>query len=292
MIKNFVAFDFETASGKNPCSIGIVEFKNGIVVDEYYSLINPKIKNFNPYTIAIHGIREIDVLDEKEFFEIWPEIKHFFENKTIIAHNTSFDLSVLNYTLERYNIPKPKYKSYCTLKISRILLELDSYKLSELANYFSIEQNNYHNSLEDAMVAGHLFLRLMSEVEDESNFIDNYDSRIVNRKKLQKKTNSSTLYQDLNDKWVDLRFNYLELKGQLSSSLISTRFVITGVFKSISRNELKQFIEDNGGKVTGSISKKTNYIVAGDNMGPSKKEKAEKLEIPIISENDLIEMIN
>ncbi|MEN8124324.1 MAG: NAD-dependent DNA ligase LigA [Bacteroidota bacterium] len=68
-------------------------------------------------------------------------------------------------------------------------------------------------------------------------------------------------------------------------------FVVSGVFHEFSRNELKKSIEDNGGKVTGSISKKTNYIIAGDNMGPSKKEKAEKLEIPIISENDFIEMI-
>ncbi len=68
-------------------------------------------------------------------------------------------------------------------------------------------------------------------------------------------------------------------------------FVVSGVFEKFSRNELKKSIEDNGGKVTGSISKKTNYIIAGDNMGPSKKEKADKLSVPIISENDFIEMI-
>ena len=50
MIENYVAFDFETASGKNPCSIGIVEFNNGEVINEYYSLINPKIEKFNPFT--------------------------------------------------------------------------------------------------------------------------------------------------------------------------------------------------------------------------------------------------
>jgi len=68
-------------------------------------------------------------------------------------------------------------------------------------------------------------------------------------------------------------------------------FVVSGVFHKFSRIELKKSIEDNGGKVTGSISKKTNYIIAGDNMGPSKKEKAEKLQVPIISENDFMEML-
>ena len=68
-------------------------------------------------------------------------------------------------------------------------------------------------------------------------------------------------------------------------------FVVSGVFHKFSRIELKKSIEDNGGKVTGSISKKTNFIIAGDNMGPSKKEKAEKLGVPIISEIDFIELL-
>jgi len=67
--------------------------------------------------------------------------------------------------------------------------------------------------------------------------------------------------------------------------------VVSGVFYQMTRNELKKAIEDNGGKVSSSISKKTSYIVAGDNMGPSKLAKAEKLNIPIISEQDFIDMI-
>jgi DNA ligase (NAD+) len=60
----------------------------------------------------------------------------------------------------------------------------------------------------------------------------------------------------------------------------------------MSRNELKKAIEDNGGKVGASISKKTNYIVAGDNMGPSKLTKAQDLGIEIISEQDFIDKIS
>ncbi|UCE92585.1 MAG: NAD-dependent DNA ligase LigA [Flavobacteriaceae bacterium] len=68
-------------------------------------------------------------------------------------------------------------------------------------------------------------------------------------------------------------------------------FVVSGVFEIMSRNELKKSIEDNGGKVTGSISKKTNFVIAGENMGPSKKTKAENLGIPIISEQDYLNML-
>ncbi len=68
-------------------------------------------------------------------------------------------------------------------------------------------------------------------------------------------------------------------------------FVVSGVFHILSRNELKKSIEDNGGKVTGSISKKTSFIIAGDNMGPSKKDKADTLGLAIISEQDYLDMI-
>jgi len=68
-------------------------------------------------------------------------------------------------------------------------------------------------------------------------------------------------------------------------------FVVSGVFTQFNRNDLKKSIEDNGGKVSSSISKKTSYIIAGDNMGPSKRAKAESLNIPIISENAILEML-
>ena len=69
-------------------------------------------------------------------------------------------------------------------------------------------------------------------------------------------------------------------------------FVVSGVFTLYSRDELKQAIEDNGGKVGSSISAKTDYVVAGDNMGPAKLDKANKLNIPIISEEDFQQLIS
>ncbi len=68
--------------------------------------------------------------------------------------------------------------------------------------------------------------------------------------------------------------------------------VVSGVFEIVSRNELKKLIEDNGGRVSSSISSKTSYIVAGDKMGPSKLEKATKLGVALISEKDFLEKLN
>jgi len=81
-----------------------------------------------------------------------------------------------------------------------------------------------------------------------------------------------------------------QLDGQ-TEILKGQTFVVSGVFEKLSRTELKKHIEDNGGKVSSSISSKTSYVVAGANMGPSKKDKADKLGIPIISEDDFLTMI-
>ena len=79
---------------------------------------------------------------------------------------------------------------------------------------------------------------------------------------------------------------------KLSNKLNGASFVVSGVFEKFSRDEIKNLIEQNGGKNVGSISSKTSYVLAGDKMGPEKRKKAEELSIPIISENDFITMIS
>lgn len=80
---------------------------------------------------------------------------------------------------------------------------------------------------------------------------------------------------------------------ELSSNLLNgSSFVVSGVFSAFSRDELKDLIQMNGGKVVGSISAKTSYVVAGDNMGPAKLEKANKLGVAIISEDDFIKLLS
>ena len=82
-----------------------------------------------------------------------------------------------------------------------------------------------------------------------------------------------------------------EQQGTVNNVLEDQKFVISGVFKNISREDLKEKIESMGGTVVGSISVKTNYLVAGEGMGSSKKVKAEKLGIPIIDESTFFDMI-
>jgi len=76
-----------------------------------------------------------------------------------------------------------------------------------------------------------------------------------------------------------------------SDNLAGKSFVISGTFEKYERDELKDVIEKNGGKVLSSISGKLDYLLAGDNMGPAKKEKAEKLGVKIISEQDFEKLL-
>jgi len=90
-----------------------------------------------------------------------------------------------------------------------------------------------------------------------------------------------------------VQFEIIEkINPNATNKLSGKTFVVSGVFEKFSRDDLKKAIEDNGGKVGSSISAKTDYVVAGDNMGPAKLEKANKLNIPIISEDDFMSLIN
>jgi DNA ligase (NAD+) len=90
-----------------------------------------------------------------------------------------------------------------------------------------------------------------------------------------------------------VQFEIIEkINPNATDKLTGKTFVVSGVFEKFSRDDLKKAIEDNGGKVGSSISAKTDYVVAGDNMGPAKLEKANSLKIPIISEDDFILMLD
>ena len=79
-------------------------------------------------------------------------------------------------------------------------------------------------------------------------------------------------------------------KNRVSDKLSGLTFVISGTFTRFSRDELKKMIEENGGKTAGSVTAKTSYIIAGENMGPAKLEKARKLGVAIIGEEDFLKM--
>ncbi len=144
----------------------------------------------------------------------------------------------------------------------------------KLAKHFKSIDNLMTATFDELVNVDEIGDRIAQSIVDFSNDLNNI--QLINKLKavgIQLSVSAESL-----EKQTD------KLKGQI--------FVVSGVFHQMSRNELKKAIEDNGGKVSSSISKKTNFIVAGDNMGPSKLEKAEGLGIAIISENDFIDKIS
>lgn len=89
---------------------------------------------------------------------------------------------------------------------------------------------------------------------------------------------------------VQLELSEEALSNQ-TTQLQGLRFVVSGIFETVSRDELKELIDSNGGKVVSSISAKTSFVVSGANMGPSKRTKADSLKVPIISEKEFLEML-
>lgn len=287
-MEKFVALDFETSYGKHACSIGLVEFVNGCITRKYYSLIKPKINYFNPINKSIHGISENDVKNEKDFKEIWDIISDFFINTNIVAHNYSFDISVLKFNLELYEIEMPNFQIFCTLKLTRKYLNLESNKLNFVAKHFNILQNEYHNALEDAEVCGKIFLELKRFESDNNQFIENGKGKVVDNQLIVKKKFRLNIDYNRNK---NLYFENFILT-QKSNKLNDKKFVVSGVFEKFSRDELKLSIENNGGIVASSISKNTDFVIAGDKMGPEKRKKAETLGVSIITENEYILMLS
>ena len=126
----------------------------------------------------------------------------------------------------------------------------------------------------DLILVDEIGVRIAQSVID---FFDNQENRVtIERLKQQ-----------------GVQFEIVEKVNLNATNKLSGKiFVVSGVFSKFSRDDLKQTIEDNGGKVGSSISTKTDYVIAGETMGPAKLEKANQLKIPIISEDDFIQLVN
>ncbi|MEN9928181.1 MAG: ligase [Bacteroidota bacterium] len=143
----------------------------------------------------------------------------------------------------------------------------------KLAKHYKSIEALQHASLLDLMLVDEIGERIAQSVIE---FFENTQNQhILNRLK-----------------GFGVQFEIVEKFNPNATQLLDGKtFVVSGVFSKFSRDELKKAIEDNGGKVGSSISSKTDFVVAGENMGPAKLEKAVQLKITILSEDDFIAMI-
>ncbi|SHN24483.1 3'-5' exonuclease [Gracilibacillus kekensis] len=165
---NYVAIDFETANQSrfSPCAVGLVVFNKEEILEEYYTLINPNME-FDPYNSIIHGITEEDVIGSPTFDDIWDELRTYLTSHLSIAHNASFDMSVLRNTLDHFNITYPEIDYLCTYIISKnVWPGLINYKLNTIAEWKNITFK-HHDALEDARAAAKIFQHALIESDVE-----------------------------------------------------------------------------------------------------------------------------
>lgn len=164
------AIDFETAnsSRNSACSIGVVLLEQGEVVEEFYSLIRPKVLWFDPFNVMIHGITKEDVQDSPGFDQVWLQMAPLLHDSFVIAHNASFDLSVLRHALDDYQIEYPSLHYTCTCNLARrVWPELSSFGLKSVSNFLQFEFK-HHNALEDARACARVATEALSKYSHTS----------------------------------------------------------------------------------------------------------------------------
>lgn len=164
-----VALDFETANASiaSACSLGITIYVDGEIQDNYEWLIKPHNRYFYFTNTYIHGIDKDDVIDKKEFYEYYEELKEILQDAIIIAHNANFDISVLNGVCDVYGLDHFENYYIDTVMVSRrVYPELSNHKLNTISQYLNIELN-HHNACSDSFACLCILLKAMKEKEIE-----------------------------------------------------------------------------------------------------------------------------
>lgn len=297
---DFIAIDFETATSdrNSPCELGLTFVSNRKIVDTKSWLIKPtQFPYFNPFNISIHGITPDDVKDSPEFPELWNEVFPLVEGKTLIAHNASFDFSVLRNTLDAYKIKYPSLNYACSYTFSKnVWAGLPGYDLKTLCRTHNIKLR-HHRAAADSLAAAEVSLLAFNTAGITS--FDEFPDKL--------KTSLGRLYEGgYNPSSSTANKSIKTIAGDPSkqnpdSIFFGRNVVFTGTLSSMSRAAAFQTIADIGGIISNSVGKKTDFLVVGqqdyrvvgDDGMSSKQEKAVELLakgaiIEVISEDDFL----
>ncbi|GAB3060964.1 exonuclease domain-containing protein [Salinicoccus sesuvii] len=296
---NYVAVDLETANGSRSsiCSIGLVKFKDGEIIDEYYSLVNPEVEYFARMNINIHGIMEADVVDQPNFPQVMKEVEDFIENYPLVAHFSQFDMHALEDAYKKYGMEIPPFKYFCSFRLSKQLYKMSSYRLPAMSAYFGIDNSNHHNALADARMSGliahHIFEQHGMDL-DAFNEKHNYDIGTLGGRGFRKK-DSRSRRSKTDEVSVD------KTKFKPDHRLYGKYVCFTGALSQIKRAAAAQSVTDIGAVYEKSISRHTDYLVVGDKTqrGTKQSNKTKQAlemisnghNIRIISEGEFMELL-
>jgi len=167
-MKDFVAIDFETANGQRSsvCSVGLVAVKNGVIVDNFYSLIKPRPNYYAWFCQEVHGLDYDDTDSAPEFPEVWKQVEAFIarnytEAVPFVAHNAPFDEGCLKAVFAAYEMEYPNYSFYCTCRKSREVWPESHHNLHIIAGYCGYNLENHHHALADAEACAIIGIKIL-----------------------------------------------------------------------------------------------------------------------------------
>ncbi|WP_084442871.1 3'-5' exonuclease [Arthrobacter sp. CAL618] len=153
---NFTAIDFETANNKrgSVCAVGLAKVQGGVVVDSKSWLIQPppSVSHFESRNISVNGIRPGDVMGAPSWRASLDHIVDFVGTDVLVAHNASFDRSVLRNACSESGFEPPELSFLCSLDLARRLLGLEVNKLPHVAKALGLASFNHHDAGDDSTV--------------------------------------------------------------------------------------------------------------------------------------------
>ena len=163
-MKDFAAIDFETANTERSsvCSVGIVVYKDGKKVDEFYSLIKPEPEYYNYWCSQVHGLTAEDTDNAPIFPDVWKQIEPKIAGLPLVAHNKAFDESCLKAVFRVYQMDYPDYEFHDTLWASRrVFKNLPNHQLHTVAAACGYDMKNHHHALADAEACAAIALKIL-----------------------------------------------------------------------------------------------------------------------------------
>lgn len=148
----WAAIDFETATSSraSACALGVVIVEDGRELHRQAWLIRPPGNLYQAGNIAIHGIHPSETEDAPEFPHVWAEAMQVIEDRTLVAHNASFDVGVIRKACDEYRLAPPGSEYVCTVKLSRRTWpDLSAHKLPIVAGHVGASLD-HHDALSDA----------------------------------------------------------------------------------------------------------------------------------------------
>ncbi|WP_172262562.1 exonuclease domain-containing protein [Caulobacter sp. RHG1] len=159
-----IALDFETANEQrsSPCSIGLAWIEDGEVARIEHHWIRPPGNRFARFNIGFHGITPQHVEDADEWPDVLERLRPELEGALVLAHNASFDISVIRRTCEHYGVAPPSFDYLCTVQVARgVWPDLPSHKLNVVCGHLDVDFK-HHDAAGDAYACGRVALAATS----------------------------------------------------------------------------------------------------------------------------------